>query len=425
MAAALSPPERTRPSPMIGLRPGSVDPKAERWAGPLFAGIGILALAVCTIIAAGQPHGDPAQWRTTLLLAAASGLWLLVLIPVFPRRTRKPWLAIGFFVVLLAGATVLTSRVDPFTAFASIGYPIAFVLFPTRWSIFAAAATAVVPLLAKGIWEPSPPWITAVSIVGPILYVAWFVGAENEQRRRTNEKLAQSNAQLETALTENAALHAQLLTQAREAGVLDERQRMAREIHDTVAQGLTGIVTQLQAADRATEAADRQRHLDHVHTLAKDSLTEARRAVQALRPEPLADSHLPEALAGLANRVSGTSGAKVTADVAGDAQPLLPELEVALYRVAQEALANAEKHAHATRIGITLTYTSDLVMLDVRDDGRGFASGDRGDGTGFGLEAMRQRVQRVAGSLTIESARGEGTAVHAEFPAIPSPAQAS
>ncbi|WP_033293220.1 sensor histidine kinase [Amycolatopsis jejuensis] len=418
MAAALS--TRERLSPTIGLRPGAIDPRAERRAGPIFAGVGIVALAACTVVAATQDHGDPGQWRTTLVLVVLTGLWLLLLIPVIPRRTRQPWLAIGFFVVLLAGATALTARLDPFTAFASIGYPIAFVLFPPRWSIFAAAATAVVPLLAKGAGQAdTQPWVTVVSIIGPILYVAWFVGAENEERRRTNEKLAETNARLETALTENAELHAQLVTQARQAGVLDERQRMAREIHDTVAQGLTGIVTQLQAADRATASEDRKRHLDHVHTLAKDSLTEARRAVQALRPEPLADSHLPEALAGLADRVSGTSGVTVTAETAGDARPLLPELEVTLYRVAQEALANAEKHARAARIGITLTYAGEVVLLDVRDDGKGFAPGERGDGTGFGLQAMRQRVQRVAGTLSIESAPGEGTAVHAEFPAIP------
>jgi len=384
----------------------------------------VLTLVVCTIVAANQPHPDPGQWRLTLILAAATGGWLSMLVLVLPRRTRNPWLAVGFFAVLLSGATALAGRADPFTVFASIGYPIAFVLFSPRWSIFAAAATAVVPLLGKGAWHPdtsTAPWITVVSIVGPILYVAWFIGAENEQRRRTNEKLAEANERLETALTENAALQAQLLTQARQSGVLDERQRVAREFHDTVAQGLTGIVTQLAAAEQTSEAAERQRRLDQVHALAKESLTEARRAVHALRPAPLTDSHLPEALSGLAKRVSGTSGAKVTAETAGDARPLPPELEVTLYRVAQEALANAEKHARADRIGVTLTYAGDLVLLDIRDDGRGFAPGDRGDGTGFGLQAMRQRVEQMAGTLTIESAPGEGTAVHAEFPAAPSP----
>ncbi|HKN55679.1 MAG TPA: ATP-binding protein [Amycolatopsis sp.] len=89
--------------------------------------------------------------------------------------------------------------------------------------------------------------------------------------------------------------------------------------------------------------------------------------------------------------------------------------------MAQEALANAGKHARATRLGLTLSYSDDVVLLDIRDDGVGFAPGEPGreNGNGFGLEAMRQRVRRVAGTLEIESAPGEGTAVSAQIPAIP------
>jgi signal transduction histidine kinase len=194
---------------------------------------------------------------------------------------------------------------------------------------------------------------------------------------------------------------------------------MAREIHDTLAQGLTGIVTQLQAAERA-DGTERRRHLANVHTLAKTSLTEARRAVDALRPESLAEAQLPEALAELVRRFAETSGAEARAETTGNVRPLLPELEVTLYRVAQEALANAEKHSRASRVGLTLSYSDDLVLLDIRDDGVGFTPGDpgRGNGNGFGLEAMRQRVRRVAGTLEIESNPGEGTAISAQIPAI-------
>ncbi|HWD06545.1 MAG TPA: sensor histidine kinase [Amycolatopsis sp.] len=409
---------------MIGVVPGVVPPRAERVAGPLFAAIGFLALAVCTVWAAVADHGSPARWRITLVVAVVMAVWLWLLVPVFPRRLRHPWLALGYFTGLLAGGAALTALVDSFTPFVSIGYPIAFALFAARWTIFAVTATAVIPLLAKEIWgidTPTPAWVFVVSIVLPMLYAAWFVGAENEKRRRTNAALAEANARLETALEENAGLHAQLLTQAREAGVHDERRRMASEIHDTLAQGLTGIVTQLQAADRATSAKSRHRHLAQVHSLAKDSLTEARRAVQALRPEPLADSHLPDALASLARRVTDTSGVAVTAETSGEPVPLLPDLEVTLYRVAQEALANAEKHARASRIAVTLTYSGDVVLLDVRDDGAGFdpAAPPCGDGTSFGLQAMRQRVRRMAGTFALESAPGDGTAVNVQLPAIP------
>ncbi|WP_328445126.1 MULTISPECIES: sensor histidine kinase [unclassified Amycolatopsis] len=393
---------------MMGVVPGALDARGERLAGPIFTGVGLVGLAVCAFFAAGRD----ADWGTTLVVVLLTAAWLPLLIPLFPHRTAHPWLTAGYYAGVLAAALVLVARNDVFTGFASFGYPLAFVLFPARWGFFAVAATAVLPMLVTGSDRQSPVWVLVASVAGPLLYAAWFVGAESEKRRKTNTRL-------EAALAENAGLHAQLLTRAREAGVLDERQRMAREIHDTLAQGLTGIVTQLQAADRE-DGPDRDRRLAQVRTLARDSLSEARRAVQALRPEPLAGSRLlPEALSDLADRVAETSGVVVRAETTGDVRPLLPEVEVTLYRVAQEALANAEKHAKASRIGLTLSYSDEVVLLDVVDDGVGFSPGDRGEGTGFGLETMRHRVQRVAGTLSVESAPGSGTAVNAQVPALP------
>ncbi|MFJ1761902.1 sensor histidine kinase [Amycolatopsis sp. NPDC088138] len=392
---------------MMGVYPGALDARGERLAGPIFTGVGLAALAACSFWAAGR---DP-DWRGTLIVVLVTAAWLTLLIPLFPRRKAHPWLTAGYFAGVLVAAVVLVTRNELYTGFASVGYPLAFVLFPARWGFFAVAATAVLPILAKSSdGDPAPTWVLVASLAGPLLYAAWFVGAESEKRRK-------ANARLEAALEENAGLHAQLLTQAREAGVLDERQRMAREIHDTLAQGLTGIVTQLQAADREDGPA-RDRRLAQVRDLARDSLSEARRAVQALRPEPLAGSRLPEALSELAGRVTRTSGVSVHTETTGEVRPLQPEVEVTLYRVAQEALANAEKHAKASRIGLTLSYSDEVVLLDVVDDGVGFSPGDRGDGTGFGLEAMRHRVQRVAGTLSVESAPGGGTAVNAQVPAL-------
>jgi signal transduction histidine kinase len=107
----------------------------------------------------------------------------------------------------------------------------------------------------------------------------------------------------------------------------------------------------------------------------------------------------------------------------GDAQGLHPEVEVTMLRVAQEALANVAKHANASRVGVTLSYMGDIVTIDVKDNGTGFAPGSGPNGaeadTGFGLTAMRQRVERLAGTLEIESEPGAGTAVCATLPAIP------
>ncbi|SEF35939.1 Signal transduction histidine kinase [Amycolatopsis pretoriensis] len=384
----------------MGVVPGVLDARGERLAGPIFTGVGLAALAACVLWGPGV-HG------ATLVVVVVTAVFVPLLIPVFRYRRTHPWLAAAYYAGVLAAATLLVTRDDTFMGFASFGYPLAFVLFPARWGFFAVAATATLPLLAANSDSPSPTWVLVLSMAGPLLYAAWFVGVESEQRRK-------ANVRLEAALDENASLHAQLVARAREAGVLDERQRLAREIHDTLAQGLTGIVTQLEAAD----GPERERRLARVRELARDSLGEARRAVQALRPEPLDAAQLPEALSELARRVAETSGAAVEVETTGEIRPLLPELEVTLYRVAQEALANAEKHAKASRIGLTLSYADDLVLLDVVDDGVGFRPGDRGDGTGFGLEAMRRRVQRVAGTLTVESTPGDGTAVSAQVPAL-------
>ncbi|MFJ9783638.1 sensor histidine kinase [Amycolatopsis sp. NPDC101161] len=384
----------------MGVVPGALDARGERRAGPVFTGVGLAALAACVI-------WGPGIQGATVVVVVLTAVWVPLLVPLFPHRRTHPWLAAGYYAGVLAAATVLVTRDDTFMGFASFGYPLAFVLFPARWGFFAVAATATLPLLAANSDSPSPTWVLVLSMAGPLLYAAWFVGVESEQRRK-------ASVRLEAALAENASLHAQLVARAREAGILDERQRLAGEIHDTLAQGLTGIVTQLEAAD----GPDRDRRLALVRELARDSLGEARRAVQALRPEPLDAAQLPEALSELAARVAETSGVAVRVETTGEARRLLPELEVTLYRVAQEALANAEKHAKASRIGLTLSYSDGLVLLDVVDDGVGFRPGDRGDGTGFGLEAMRRRVQRVAGTLTVESTPGDGTAVSAQVPAL-------
>jgi signal transduction histidine kinase len=201
---------------------------------------------------------------------------------------------------------------------------------------------------------------------------------------------------------------------------MDERQRMAREIHDTLAQGLTGIITQLQAAAQSGRPADRDRRVEAAIRLARDSLSEARRSVHELRPEPLETARLGEALAEVAQRWSALHGVPAHVTTTGAPRPMPPDVEVTLLRTAQEALANVAKHANATRVGLTLSYMEDEVALDVRDDGIGFDPAGlpvSADGGGFGLTAMRQRVERLSGTLEIESESGAGTAISACVPA--------
>jgi signal transduction histidine kinase len=282
------------------------------------------------------------------------------------------------------------------------------------------ATSILVNTLIAGFPRTSEGW-TYYLVIIPIQTIVIGAGVViGERIAEQNEERRQALSRLEAAQVENAGLHAQLLAQAREAGVLDERARMAREIHDTIAQGLIGIVTQLEAADQArTRPTDRDRHLENAERLARESLAEARRSVEASMPGALESGTLPEALADVAREWSALNGIPADVTVTGNVIALHPEIEVALLRTAQEALSNVARHAGATRAGLTLSFIGDVVTLDVRDDGVGFvAGGADGERSGFGLVGMRQRVARVAGSLAIESEPGGGTAVSARVPAI-------
>lgn len=300
-----------------------------------------------------------------------------------------------------------------FSVYAVLGYFDSQHFLSRRWAMAGAFVTAVTMAGAQsGGLPPQSPGQAAgfagLLVLNSGLIVVFGALADREaERTRVQEEtiaeLERTNARLEQALAENAGLQAQLLVQAREAGVSDERRRLAAEIHDTIAQGLAGIITQLQAAEDSE-------HVRRATDLARASLREARRSVQDLAPADLEHGTLPEALK------KATEG-RARFTVTGTVEPLHDELEAALLRIAQEALANAARHAHAERVGVTLSYMDDEVTLDVRDDGRGFAVAARPSG-GFGLTAMRERAERVAGTLEVESEPGRGTAVSARVPLI-------
>ena len=215
-----------------------------------------------------------------------------------------------------------------------------------------------------------------------------------------------------------------LIEQAQQAGVSSERQRLARDIHDTLAQGFTSIVMKLEAAEARmpSDLNTAQKYLAQARSIARESLTEARRYMWALRPETLERSSLPEALGRLAERWSQECGVDASVTVSGTPYPLPPETKVTLYRVAQEALTNCHKHARARQLMMSLSYMHNLVTLNVQDDGVGFdpahsrpPSGEQGSG-GFGLSGMRERVEQLRGALMIESTPGEGSTLIAVIP---------
>jgi signal transduction histidine kinase len=219
----------------------------------------------------------------------------------------------------------------------------------------------------------------------------------------------------------NLHLAARAAERGRAAGILAERQRLAHEIHDTLAQGFTSIVTQLEAADQVlTTAPDLAHgHLDRARRTARDSLGEARRTVEALRPAALERATLPEALRDVVERWRAGLDGDIEVAVAVDGRPSAGarDSDAALLRVAQEALTNVARHARATRVDLTLSYLDDLVLLDIQDDGVGFAVDGHTRGSvetgGYGLLAMRERMASVGGELLVESAPGDGTTIAA------------
>src|SRR5215831_6194023 len=320
-----------------------------------------------------------------LALCGLAAAWMLCLYTFVPAWRDRPPVRTVFFTGLIAIMTVLIIRDPWFGFFTFTAYFFAVRIPPGRWRLLAVAAVAVLTgtSQAGGFATAASGRVGLIVYIGCVLvnlvvagaltWFGWVSYALNARRAQMVEELSEANRRLEATLAENAGLHEQLLTQAREAGILDERQRMAREIHDTLAQGLAGIITQLQAAEHAAgEPAEWRNHFAAATRLARESLSEARRSVDALRPEPLETGRLSEALADIARRWSELHGIEVTVMTTGTTRPMRPEAEVALLRTAQEALANVAKHAEATRVRVTLSYLEHEVALDVRDDGRGF-----------------------------------------------------
>jgi signal transduction histidine kinase len=363
-------------------------------------------------------------------LVAGWILWIPTLHPAWMSQPRRLGIFITVLIVLLAP---LVLRDGWFGFFLISGYAYAFEL-PWPWRQAGVAGMAVLAATAQtdGVRRDTASGVAvllaAIALNGfALCSLSWFLRTsllESDRRKLAVDELSEANRKLEATLAENAGLHEQLLAQAREAGVLDERQRMAREIHDTLAQGLTGIVTQLQAAEQASDdPAGWRRHFAAATRLARESLSEARRSVDALRPETLETARLSEALADVAARWSALQEVPVQVTTTGTARPIHPDAEFALLRAAQEALANVARHARATRVGVTLSFMEHEVVLDVRDDGGGFdlagMGSARDDGSGFGLVAMRQRIAALSGTMQVESEPGGGTAISACVPTVP------
>ena len=383
----------------------------ERRLRPMVTVVPYVLLALLAALTVAFKHGDPRSLAVDLLLCAAAAVWNLAFFTVRPAwRERRHLMAVFLTGLILFGLVMVIrnpwwgfySPVLYFYAFRIIGWP------RELWFVAGAGVVAGTAQATGVDYHSVLGWLEWAAVVTANIVPLWLLAWIGDI------VLRYQNAR-DAAVRQIAALQQELVEQARAAGVQEERTRMAREIHDTIAQGLTGIVTQLQAAGHAADEPDAwRRHHDAAVALARESLTEARRSVNELRPEPLETGRLADAITEVAGRWSARHGIEAQVTVTGQTTAMRPEAEVALLRVAQEGLANVAKHAPAaTRVGLTLSYMDRQTALDVRDDGPGFEPTGTG---GFGLEAMRQRIEALSGTLQIESERGGGTGISACLP---------
>jgi PAS domain S-box-containing protein len=237
---------------------------------------------------------------------------------------------------------------------------------------------------------------------------------------RQSARLSAMALQLIQTLGQQAALAIQftrLANDARQLAVLEERTRLAREIHDTLAQGFTGVIVQLQAAAEiaAANPAAQQAHIALAIDLAKNSLAEARRSVRALRTPALHNTDLSGALLRVLRQQTAHTGISATFASVGTPLPLADDVEGQIVRIGQEAITNVVRHAQATNLDVTLHFSAAQVRLDVIDNGVGFATDSIADDR-YGVLGMHERAQQIGATLRIVSSAEQGTAVHLAVP---------
>lgn len=333
-----------------------------------------------------------------------------------PRRAGSLRPVLRIYLPGALAVWIALIMVDPAFLIAGFGVIAPLCMPYPLWAMTVVAAYGGV-WLWQGVAESGWSWtrlatwaLGAVITLGLIGYVA-VLDDQGRKRQRLVEELR--------------AAQERLADSERQAGILAERQRLARDIHDTLTQGFASIIMLLEAAQEITDAPPGGtggraqtvgRCLEQALRTARENLAESRGLVWAMRPAALGDAPLGEALDVLTRRLAEETGLHAECVITGTPGPVPIDMEATLVRIVQEAFANIRKHADADRVTVTVTHMDDLVVVDVHDNGRGFVP-DRPPARGVGLAAMRERAEAVGGTLTIESAPGEGTTVVVSVPA--------
>ena len=384
-------------------------------AVPLHLAVVLLTVASTVRYLQGHGFGDRAPQvlaaAAALLLGYAGHAWLV-------ENGRAGWSVGSCAVVVLTW--VLLVGLAP--SFSWCAVPLAFVALQVLPFRVAAAVLTVMVAVVATAWLAMQDVLDPTVVVGPACVAVLTVTAY-----RALERDAAARQRL---LDDLRIAQGELAATQHRAGVLDERARLSREIHDSVAQGLSSINLLLQAADQdwGPRPAAAREHVQQAARTARDGLTEVRGVVRDLAAPALDRDDDGRALLAalreeLARTTAGTAlQAEVVAD--GDPVPLPPEVATAVLRTARGALANVVEHADAARVRVTLTYQPGSVSLDVRDDGQGFRAGvvtALAEDRGHGLAGVRARVEALGGRLVVESGPGAGTALAVALPLAPAP----
>ena len=379
---------------------------------------GVHILTTTLLIAALASSVNLPFGEAALNLLLCSGFAVLyfygtTLQPGWRERTSLLW---------LAGLTllwVLAMVVSPVSIY--LLFPLFFLYLRVMDDV--RGVVAVLAATAASVLTQAPTGLTMGGVMGPAVSAAVVLAIHYAFRT-----LVRISREREELIAQLIATRTQLAETERAAGVAQERQRLAHEIHDTVAQGLSSIQMLLHSAERdlqnlgltEQQLAGPNRFISLARTTARDNLGEARAMIAALQPASLSETSLQGALERMASGFAAAGELTIEVGVEGDGRQLPMRTEAALLRIAQGAVGNVAKHAGATRCRVTVTYEPDEVRLDVVDNGSGFDPSEveqRPAGLGhIGLDAIRQRAAEQGGSLEVESSPGYGTAVSVAIP---------
>lgn len=334
------------------------------------------------VIREANPITGPVALRTVAFVAGVIVLWLIAILAASPAVAAIPAL-----------------------------YPLVFATLPLTAALVLTFAVTMAPLALAvaihGLSWPSLPAVAAVTVVGAV--AAPIIGTTIMTTLRQRQQLVETVAELADSRAEAARL-------SREAGVAAERERLAREIHDTLAQGFTSIVALAQAvqAESDTDPAAAARHVELIRSTARDNLAEARTMVTQLTPAVLQEGSLPAALRRQCDGLAAETGIAVELHVDDTLPPLGMATDVVLLRSAQEAMANVRRHARASLLHVELQHVTEGVRLSLADNGIGLSAAHV---DGFGLRGMRARLDQVGGTLTLSRGDGGGLRVVVTVPA--------